>query len=188
MKKWILIIGLIGLVVAVLSFGDAQFSKKSLRKIYAKPSAEWPQPNIDAGIDWVELGLLPPSPIMSQLDSLADEINLGKVLFFDARLSESKKISCASCHQPELNWTDGQAKSLGHEGALNKRNAPTIQNSWYYKKLFWDGRSNNLEDQAFAPINSQSEMHGDMRELPKTLNKIAGYKDLFTKSFGKLKC
>jgi cytochrome c peroxidase len=55
---------------------------------------------------------------------------------------------------------------------------------WFYKKLFWDGRSHSLEDQAFAPINSESEMHGDMRELPRNLKKVRGYSALFEKAFG----
>lgn len=93
-------------------------------------------------------------------------------------------ISCASCHQPEKSWTDALNKSLGHEGAVNKRNSPSLQHVWFYKKLFWDGRARDLEDQAFAPINSESEMHGDMRMLPGQLRKIKGYRSLFEAAFG----
>lgn len=160
------------------------FNKESLRTIYSRPASAWPEPTIDEGIEWTELGLLPESPIASGKDSLKEIIELGKVLFFDTRLSGSGKISCASCHQPELNWTDGKEKSLGHEGTLNKRNAPTIQNSWFYKRLFWDGRSTSLQDQAFSPINSESEMHSEMPDVIRKLRASKGYRQLFFKAFG----
>jgi len=139
---------------------------------------------VEPGVKWVELGVLPESPLQPYADSLKHLIELGKTLFFDPRLSSSGKISCATCHQPELSWTDGKERSVGHSGAVNKRNAPTIQNSWFYKKLFWDGRAKDLEDQAFAPINSESEMHNDMHELPHHLRQIKGYGKLFDSAYG----
>ena len=160
------------------------FTKENLRSIYSRPSSQWPKAFIDEGVAFTELGLLPASPIVSQQDSLQEVIALGKALFFDTRLSSSGKISCATCHQPTLNWTDGKPKSIGHEGAVNKRNSPTIQNSWFYKKLFWDGRARDLQDQAFAPIHSESEMNSDMPELLRKLRTIKGYRLLFTRAFG----
>ncbi len=160
------------------------FSKESLRTIYSRPSAQWPKPTIDEGVEWKELGTLLSSPLENKKDSLKHMIELGKALFFDPRLSGSGKISCATCHQPELNWTDGKEKSIGHEGAINKRNSPTIQNTWFYNKLFWDGRSSSLEDQAFAPINSESEMHHEMPVLMRQLRNIKGYGIMFEKAFG----
>jgi cytochrome c peroxidase len=180
MKKWLVIASLSFVVSISVSF----INKASLRRIYSQSPGKWPKPFIDAGIDWKELGLLPESPLQPHLDSLKHLVELGKILFFDPRLSGSNKISCATCHQPELSWTDGKEKSIGHAGAMNKRNAPTIQNSWFYKKLFWDGRARDLEDQAFAPINSESEMHGDMRELPRNLRGIKGYAALFDSAYG----
>lgn len=160
------------------------FTKKSLRHIYSQPSAEWPKPLVDEGVQWTELGILPPVPVEKQMDSLKDMIELGKALFFDTRLSGSGKISCASCHKPELNWTDGKERSEGHEGTIVARNAPTIQNAWFYKRLFWDGRAKDLQDQAFAPIVSESEMHSEMHEVIMKLRKIKGYRDLFMKVYG----
>lgn len=173
---------LISLCVVVLLF--ASFGKESLRDIYSRPSSQWPKPIIDEGVEWKELGILPASPLENKKDSLKDIIELGKILFFDTRLSGSGKISCATCHDPELNWTDGKEKSIGHEGTINKRNSPTILNTWFYKRLFWDGRSTSLEDQAFAPINSESEMHHEMPVLIGQLRKINGYSSLFQKAFG----
>jgi cytochrome c peroxidase len=135
------------------------------------------------GIEWKELDTLPGNRFATN-DSMREKINLGKILFFDPRLSSSGKISCSSCHQPQLSWTDGKARSIGHEGARNKRNAPTIQNSWFYKRLFWDGRARDLEDQAFAPINSESEMHSEMPDVIVKVRNSTAYRDLFKKAFG----
>ena len=169
---------------ALLVFFSISFTKENLRSIYSRPSSAWPTPFIDEGVLWTELGILPESPLAKNYDSLKHIIELGKILFFDTRLSGSGKISCATCHQPELNWTDGKEKSIGHEGAVNKRNSPTIQNSWFYNRLFWDGRARDLQDQAFAPINSETEMHNEMHEVMRKLSKIKRYHDLFKKAFG----
>ena len=174
------IIGLLLLSVAL----SVSFTRESLRSIYSRPPSQWPKPLVEAGIKWSELGVLPASPLETKKDSLRHVIELGKALFFDTRLSGSGKISCASCHQPELHWTDGKEKSIGHEGAVNKRNSPTIQNSWFYDRLFWDGRSKDLQDQAFAPINSETEMHSDMPDLMRKLRAVPGYKKMFERAFG----
>ncbi|MCB0777341.1 MAG: hypothetical protein KDB99_13595 [Chitinophagaceae bacterium] len=179
MKKIIAAISILFLLVLTFSF-----SSESLRSIYSKPPEQWPKPFVDDGVEWTELGILPLSPIEEHKDSLYQIIELGKTLFFDTRLSSSGKISCATCHQPALNWTDGKEKSIGHNGAINKRNSPTIANSWFYKKLFWDGRAKDLQDQAFAPINSESEMNSEMHDLVMKLRKIDGYRQLFKKAFG----
>ena len=67
---------------------------------------------------------------------------------------------------------------------MNKRNAPTIQNTWFYKRLFWDGRSHSLEDQAFAPINSESEMHHEMGAVVRAINRIPYYRSSIREIFG----
>jgi cytochrome c peroxidase len=182
MRKCVVIAGLLLTIITFVSFTNNPAN--NLRRVYSGSPAKWPSPFIDNGIEWKELGPLPGSPLEQHLDSLKHLIDLGKVLFFDPRLSGSGNISCATCHQPALSWTDGKERSLGHEGQVNKRNAPSIQNVWFYKKLFWDGRSHSLEDQSFAPINSESEMHGDMRELPFKLRQIKGYAELFKHAFG----
>jgi len=167
---------LIGVSLLIISFS---FKKESLRDIYSRPSSTWPKPLVDSSVQWEEIGLLPDRTIAPK-----DKIELGKRLFFDTRLSSSGKISCASCHQPELSWTDGKPRSIGHDSAINKRNAPSIQFSWFYNRLFWDGRAKNLEDQVFAPINSESEMHSDMPDVMIKLNAVPEYKPLFKKVFG----
>ncbi len=172
--------------IAFVSFSrnSDEIGSDKLRQLYAQSPGKWPSPTIDDGVNWKELGILPGSPIEKQKDSLKHVIELGKILFFDTRLSSSGKISCASCHQPELSWTDGKERSIGHEGAVTKRNSPTIQNSWFYEKLFWDGRAKDLADQAFAPINSETEMHTEMPDLVRRMRVNKEYPGLFKKAFG----
>ncbi len=157
----------------------------TLRFLYSLPPDQWPAPFIDSTVAWKELGIIPESPLKSYMDSLKHLIKLGKTLFFDPRLSGSNQISCASCHIPDLSWTDGRGKSVGHDQQMNKRNSPTLLNVWYYKQLFWDGRSKSLEDQAFSPINSETEMHSDMAEVMMKLRRIPGYKPLFDSAYGR---
>lgn len=163
---------------------DEELSIDSLRKVYSKPTSEWPKPNLDKDAVFQELGELPRSPVDLNNDSVKKIVQLGKILFFDPRLSGSNQISCSSCHAPDLHWTDGRQVSIGHDHLANIRNAPSLENVWFYKKLFWDGRANSLEEQGESPIAAHNEMHQDMKALAKKLSKINGYKPLFTDAFG----
>ncbi|RZK42310.1 MAG: cytochrome-c peroxidase [Pedobacter sp.] len=171
------------LLVSFKSFDIvAEYSETidSLRKLYTQPSSSWPKPTVDKSVVFDELAPLPQPSIKAS----EERILLGKTLFFDSRLSSSNQISCATCHKPELSWTDGLQVSIGHDKALNTRNSPTIENVWFYNKLFWDGRANNLEEQAAIPLTSEIEMHQDMKLLPGKLKKVKGYAQLFKKAFG----
>lgn len=163
--------------------GD-EITVDSLRKVYSKPSNQWPKPTIDSGAKFQELGQLLPSPLNLKSDSVKKMIELGKILFFDPRLSGSNQISCSSCHAPDLNWQDGRRVSVGHDHQENTRNAPSLENVWQVKKLFWDGRANSLEDQAAMPVAAHNEMHQDIKLLPKKLRKIKGYQPYFIAAFG----
>lgn len=182
MSKWWIITCMAALSAIAIQFTNDPLEAKRLRRIYSRPPSTWPAPLVSPGVEWTELGQLLPPPIGK--DSAVHLVELGKQLFFDPRLSGSLTISCATCHAPELSWTDGRTRSLGHGGAVNKRNSPSLHNVWYYDRLFWDGRSRDLEDQAFGPINSESEMHGDMSGLPRRLRGIAKYPILFEKAYG----
>ncbi|MEQ1676089.1 MAG: cytochrome c peroxidase [Chitinophagaceae bacterium] len=186
MRKWLIIALLITATFVFVSFTqqEEKMNADKLRKLYSQSPDKWPAPFIDPGVQWTELGILPESPIQKHKDSLKNMIELGKMLFFDTRLSGSGKISCATCHQPELNWTDGKERSIGHEGAMTKRNSPTIQNSWFYHRLFWDGRAKDLQDQAFGPINSETEMNSEMPEVMGKLRGNKQYRVLFKQAFG----
>lgn len=110
-------------------------------------------------------------------------IELGKNLYFDPRLSGSNWISCASCHNPSLGWSDGLPTGIGHGFGKLGRNSPTIVNTALNFLQFWDGRSPSLEDQAAGPIASPGEMNQDFNELIKELEAISGYREMFEKAY-----
>ena len=87
-----------------------------------------------------------------------EKISLGQKLFFDRRLSVNGTVSCSTCHDPALAFTDRKPTSVGVQGRLGQRNAPTILNALYNKTQFWDGRVNTLEEQAALPIVNSVEM------------------------------
>ncbi len=112
------------------------------------------------------------------------KIQLGKLLFFDKRLSRADDISCATCHDPKFGWADGVAQAVGDKKQKGKRNSPTIINSAYLKNFFHDGRAKSLEEQALGPIEAEVEMNISVEDVIKKLNAIKGYKDLFFEAFG----
>ncbi len=88
----------------------------------------------------------------------AEKIALGEKLFFDGRLSADGSVACASCHQPQLAFTDGRPVSVGIGNRIGQRNSPTVLNALYNKMQFWDGRAGTLEQQAGLPIVNPVEM------------------------------
>lgn len=115
--------------------------------------------------------------------ALTSEENLGKILFFEPLLSGSNIMSCATCHNPSLGWSDGLAKSVGHGHQTLQRRTPTIINSKMQKRFFWDGRAATLEEQALGPIQSPGEMNQNLSEAIEELSAIEGYKLLFSKIY-----
>jgi cytochrome c peroxidase len=87
-----------------------------------------------------------------------EKIALGEKLFFDGRLSANGTVACASCHQPQLAFTDGRPVSVGIDNRVGQRNSPTVLNALYNQMQFWDGRAGTLEQQAGLPIVNPVEM------------------------------
>ncbi len=114
----------------------------------------------------------------------ADRIALGKVLFFDPRLSRGNVQSCASCHNPAFSWGDGLAVGRGDGMDELERRSPTILNIAWAAILMWDGRAETLEHQALGPITAEVEMNMPESELIDRLEAIDGYRPLFTAAFG----
>lgn len=108
---------------------------------------------------------------------------LGKNLYFDPRLSGKKTLSCASCHNPSLGWGDGLPKGIGHDMQTLGRRSPTILNLAWGALMFWDGRSESLEEQALGPIESKGEMNLPLPEAVARLKSIKGYAPLFEKAY-----
>lgn len=113
-----------------------------------------------------------------------DKMELGKMLFFDPRLSGSGQISCASCHNPETGWSDGNRVSVGHNRQTGTRNAPSLINIGYARLFFWDGRVKTLEEQVKAPVENPVEMNLHMSMATKNISRIEEYKPYFVKAFG----
>ncbi|GAB4414572.1 MAG: cytochrome c peroxidase [Thermodesulfovibrionales bacterium] len=113
-----------------------------------------------------------------------EKIELGKKLFFDRRLSGDGTMSCATCHNPELAFTDGLEISLSYPTTRNWRNAPTLINVAFSKSLFWDGRASSLEDQALFPMMSAFEMNQNLDFLEEELRSVPEYVNAFKKVFG----
>lgn len=112
-----------------------------------------------------------------------ERIELGKMLFFDPRLSGSNWISCATCHNPALGWSDGLKTAIGHNMHTLARSTPTIVNTAYQNRQFWDGRAETLEAQALGPIASPGEMAQNLDELVNKLKSIQGYAPLFKQAY-----
>ncbi|HUQ91465.1 MAG TPA: cytochrome c peroxidase [Bryobacteraceae bacterium] len=131
----------------------------------------------------VPLGL-PPLPIPSDNPPTAATIALGRRLFYDPRLSADGTLSCASCHNPDLGFSDGKPVSSGVTGKMGKRNAPTLLNAAYFPLQFWDGRAAGLEEQAAGPIANPIEMNQPHSACESTLSGDPVYVKLFEASFG----
>ena len=87
-----------------------------------------------------------------------EKVALGKRLFFDPRLSRDGTISCATCHDPKLAFTDARPVAVGIAGRTGTRRVPRIVNRAYGKSFFWDGRAGSLEEQVVQPIQNPKEM------------------------------
>jgi cytochrome c peroxidase len=126
---------------------------------------------------------LPAPPMPEDNRSTPARVELGKALFFDPRLSGNGAISCATCHNPSLGWSDGQKTSVGFGGVVLARATPTITNSSYNTLLMWDGRKKSLEEQALGPMEAADEMSSDFPVLLERLRGIPGYVAMFDKAY-----
>ena len=154
----------------------------------AEPPAatETPAPGTGAGTPIavsVPLGL-PPLPIPADNPMTAEKVELGKLLYFDKRLSKDGTISCATCHDPQIAWAEDEPTSTGIDEQVGDKNSPTVINAAYADVQFWDGRAASLEEQALGPIENPIEMGHDLEELVPQLNEIAGYRERFQAVFG----
>jgi cytochrome c peroxidase len=113
----------------------------------------------------------------------AQQIDLGRYLFFDPLLSADGSISCASCHDPKKGFGDGRGRSVGIAGTETRRGAPTLWNSAFLTRLFWDARSTSLEAQATGPLYAADEMANSPAQLLQSLQKSAAYVSLFAQAF-----
>lgn len=175
------------IVSAFIAGDNDEYTIEKLRELYSSGDHNlWPRANVDGGPakNFKDIGVLdapefPKNNLFSKEKAL-----LGKILFFDPRLSLSKQIACASCHDPELGWGDGKHLAYGHNRQNGKRNSMTIINTAYYDRLFWDGRASSLEDQVQFPVQDKAEMAQSLKAMVKNVKQIKGYRKYFNDAFG----
>ncbi|UCD28385.1 MAG: c-type cytochrome [Planctomycetota bacterium] len=131
----------------------------------------------------VPLGL-PAVPIPPDNPMTAEKIELGKMLYFEKRLSKDKSISCATCHDPMMAWAEHIPTSKGIHEQIGARNANSVINTAFLSSMFWDGRAKSLEEQALGPIENPMEMGQTMEVLLDDLAKIPEYQKRFKDIFG----
>jgi cytochrome c peroxidase len=155
-----------------------------LRELYSRPQSEWPAPDVDSTVEWLEIGLLPDPPHPPDNPFSKEKAELGRLLFFDPRLSAGGQMACASCHDPDLGWADGRTTSFGLDRKPLARNAPTVLNAAFQKRFFWDGRAENLEVQARHVMLNPDEMAATEERVVASLSERPAYRRRFADAFG----
>lgn len=112
-----------------------------------------------------------PLPSLQSLHLDGRKVKLGEALFNDVRLSKDNSVTCASCHQIGLGGADGRKTSVGVRGQIGPINSPTVLNSGFNFRQFWNGRARSLEEQAGGPVNNPLEMGSNWNEVVSKLNK-----------------
>lgn len=152
-------------------------------------AADSVQPSREASRDFNPRLLRRFSPVRASIESpehplTEEKIALGRVLYFDERLSKNQDVSCNSCHKLDQYGVDGEATSPGDHGQRGARNSPTVYNAAGYFVQFWDGRAPDVEQQAKGPILNPKEMAMPSPEaVVARLKGISGYRELFSKAF-----
>lgn len=123
------------------------------------------------------------APALKNNPSTPAKVDLGKMLFFDPRLSSSWLISCNTCHNLSLGGVDLLETSIGHGWQKGPRNSPTVLNAVFNIAQFWDGRAKDLKEQAMGPVQAAVEMNSTPDRTVKTLRSIPAYVDKFKQAF-----
>lgn len=126
---------------------------------------------------------LPPVPMPHDNHSTPPRVALGQALFFDPRMSGNGAMSCASCHNPSLGWSDGLKTAVGWGGQVLGRATPTVLNTAYNTQFMWDGRKKSLEDQALGPMKTPQEMNTDFAVALARLKTVPGYVAMFDDAY-----
>jgi len=122
-------------------------------------------------------------PVLEGKPITPAKIELGKMLYFEPRLSSSALISCNTCHNIGMGGADFQETSVGHGWQRGPRNAPTVLNSVYNIAQFWDGRAPDLKEQAKGPVQASVEINNTPEMVIKTLQSMPQYIEMFKKAF-----
>ncbi len=123
------------------------------------------------------------TPIPRKIDINNELALAGKELFFDKALSYDKSLSCASCHNPKYGWADNRAKSIGVKNQIDDINTPTVLNSIFNFRQFWNGRVDTLQKQLDDTFHNPIEMAMSRSLIEKRINCTSKYKKLFNKEY-----
>jgi len=143
---------------------------------HGNPQSKSDDPQVPVG--------LPPIPWLADNAYSPQRVELGRILFFDGRLSANGVVSCAFCHEPSHAFSGGTALSRGVDGKPGARHAPTLINRAWGKSQFWDGRAPTLESQVLVPLTNPDEMGMTVDQVIEKLQRIKGYTPLFAAAFG----
>ena len=145
-----------------------------------RPSLPWP---LWGALLLTQGALGAPADMLSSSDP---QVELGRRLFFDTRLSRDGSLSCATCHDPRKRFSDGRAVAPGRNPVRLKRNTPALLNLESRGPYFWDGRASTLEEQALIPLTDPNEMGRELSSLERELAADPEYAALFQQAFGSL--
>jgi len=143
--------------------------------------AGWGQPSTGFPTD---IGPLPPAPIPADNPMTPEKIELGKMLFFDYRLSGDGSRTCVHCHEPDQGWSFKDRQSPAYPTQKERRASMTLIDVAYNKSLIWDGRASGLEKQALGPIQNPLHMNQNLDLLIERLNAVPDYAKRFRQVFG----
>lgn len=130
-----------------------------------------------------KLAPLPEIPVPEDNPMSDEKVELGKMLYFDTRLSGDSSISCSKCHNPDTGFTEPNELSTSYPGTKHWRHTPTVLNAAYAEHFFWDGRAGSLEEQALGPIQAPIEMNQNLAHLEAKLSQIPEYVKRFKAVF-----
>ncbi|KPM85073.1 MULTISPECIES: cytochrome c peroxidase [Pseudoalteromonas] len=175
MNKWLF------LLTCGIFTTSAFTQEQSLRKLYAKPQHEWP-----AIISSKDVPAAPLKPLKAKPFNQSDEIiTLGEKLFNDTRLSRDNTVSCASCHESRLAFSDRRKLAVGIDGQVGTRNTQAIIGVDHWQSFFWDGRAKTATEQALMPIENPIEMGTSVDLVLNKVNSAEDYKSPIFNAFGK---
>lgn len=178
-------------LISILSSAFVLFMFKfysGVPSVYAQAQSGLPPEVLDQITEWPgNLAPLPSVKFPANNPQTPAKVELGKLLYFDNRLSKDRSMSCASCHHPSKGYADGLPRAKGFMGKELGRHSPTILNAAFNEPQFWDGRASGLEEQAKGPMLAAGEMNmGHSDVVIGLLEKIPGYQQRFKAVFGEI--
>lgn len=176
---------LVGIILTAFTACKDEQDLSKYRQMYAKPVSQWSKPSIDESVkDWEEFAPIPSPPVPKDNEFIHTKAHLGRNLFNEVKLSKSGQISCESCHRKEMASSDNLPRSVGHNGQIHRRNAPSTQMAAFFPELFWDGRAKSLEEQVLGPLTDATEMANTIEAAEEAIKNSPEYYPLFVASFG----